>query len=218
MRLMAPIEDPIEEGVIDINEEEEVEKLNVSPDPGQPSAEQIEEHRVCGHTPYRSWCKFCVMGRGLGEQHRSKPGSTIPRIGSDHFYITKGCVKTRQELEYPNNPEESIAMDEDRKKGTIVKCLIVRDLESKNVFCHVVPFKGTDEDFFTAGMAADDIKWLGYSRVILKSDNEVALKALEGQIRFLLNQTGQKIEQVSEEEAARHAKRQFLWRVLCADL
>ena len=29
----------------------------VLPDPGEPTASQIEDHRACGHVPYRSWCK-----------------------------------------------------------------------------------------------------------------------------------------------------------------
>ena len=32
-------------------------------DPGQPTAKEHQEHMTT-HRPYRSWCKFCVMGRG----------------------------------------------------------------------------------------------------------------------------------------------------------
>jgi hypothetical protein len=105
LRLLAPVEDPVEEGTIDIDESEEVESMKISTDPGQPTQEQIEQHRVCGHTPYRSWCKFCVMGRGLGAQHRTGPKSLIPIIGMDYFYLTRGGVKTRSELEYPDSAE-----------------------------------------------------------------------------------------------------------------
>ena len=30
----------------------------------QPTAEEILEHEV-SHVPFRSWCKFCVMGKGI---------------------------------------------------------------------------------------------------------------------------------------------------------
>ena len=28
----------------------------ILPDPGEPTAADIEDHRACGHLPYRSWC------------------------------------------------------------------------------------------------------------------------------------------------------------------
>ena len=34
----------------------------VLPDPGEPTASQIEDHRACGHIPYRTWCSECVEG------------------------------------------------------------------------------------------------------------------------------------------------------------
>ena len=37
-------------------------------------------------------------------QHRSSPGTTIPVVGIDYFFITAGGVKKRDELEYDNNP------------------------------------------------------------------------------------------------------------------
>ena len=33
-------------------------------DPGQPTAKEHQEHTTT-HRSYRSWCKFCVMGRGV---------------------------------------------------------------------------------------------------------------------------------------------------------
>ena len=38
-------------------------------DPGQPTANKHQEHMTT-HRPYRSWCKFCVMGRGVCSPHR----------------------------------------------------------------------------------------------------------------------------------------------------
>ena len=93
--VIGAIEDITAEGQIDIDDEEEVEPAKMSPDPGQPTPDEVEAHRTGGHQPYRSWCKFCVMGRGLGEQHRGRPGSKIPRIGIDYFYITDREIKMR---------------------------------------------------------------------------------------------------------------------------
>jgi hypothetical protein len=47
-------------------------EARVLPDPGEPTASQIEDHRACGHVPYRSWCAECVKGRSTGEQHRHR--------------------------------------------------------------------------------------------------------------------------------------------------
>ena len=37
--------------------------------PGQRTAHEHQEH-ITTHRPYRSWCKFCVMGRGETSPHR----------------------------------------------------------------------------------------------------------------------------------------------------
>ena len=38
-------------------------------DPGQPTAHEHQE-RMTTHRPYRSWCQFCVLGRGVNSPHR----------------------------------------------------------------------------------------------------------------------------------------------------
>ena len=55
------------------------------------------------------------------------------------------------------------------------KILVVRESESKSVFAHVVPTKGVDEKGFSVDALVDDVKWLGYTKVTLKSDNEPAI-------------------------------------------
>ena len=37
--------------------------------PGQPTANENQEHMIT-HRPYRSWCKLCVLGRGVNSPHR----------------------------------------------------------------------------------------------------------------------------------------------------
>ncbi len=90
-RLLSPLEETLEDQEIAIKEEsDETEPLKMSPDPGQPTEKQLEEHRARGHVPYRTWCKWCNMGRGRGHQHRAGTASTIPLIGLDYFFITEG--------------------------------------------------------------------------------------------------------------------------------
>ena len=64
---------------------EDLESKNMSPDPGAPSQEEIDEHEV-DHMPYRSWCEECVKGRGTGESHKtSKTESKVPVVAFDYL-------------------------------------------------------------------------------------------------------------------------------------
>ncbi len=76
-RIIMPLEDGGGEEGIEIEDEDEAEPVKISRSPTQPTPQQEEEHRI-DHYPYRSWCIFCVMGRGLGVQHRHAPGSRVP--------------------------------------------------------------------------------------------------------------------------------------------
>ena len=44
----------------------------VLPDPGDPTESQKEDHRACGHIPYRTWCRAYVEGRSRGGPHRAR--------------------------------------------------------------------------------------------------------------------------------------------------
>ena len=95
------------------DESEESQQLKRTNDPVLPSKEEIEAHRRT-HLPYRSWCKFCIAGRGTGIPHASMPHqSRIPIVHLDYFFVTSSGVLTRQELEtqYPKTPEGAIALD-----------------------------------------------------------------------------------------------------------
>ncbi len=83
--LVAPAEEDIAEGQ-DVEIQEEVETIPEARDPGRPTLRQIMEHRVT-HLPYRLWCKWCVLGRGRGFQHRKSYGSSIAIIGLDYFFV-----------------------------------------------------------------------------------------------------------------------------------
>ena len=71
-----------EEISIEAGNDTEVEPVRIAADPGKPTDRQIEEHRMT-HIPFRSWCRWCVLGRGRGLQHRARAGSLIPIIGMD---------------------------------------------------------------------------------------------------------------------------------------
>ena len=56
------------------------------------------------HTPFRSWCRYCVMGRAMNTAHKKnhdseeEERSKVPRISMDYFYMSK------EDEEETNNP------------------------------------------------------------------------------------------------------------------
>ena len=63
---MTRMDDELNGGTDD--EDMEDGEMNIR-DPGQPTAKELQEH-MATHRPYRSWCKFFVMGRGVNAPHR----------------------------------------------------------------------------------------------------------------------------------------------------
>ena len=71
-----------DDGLVEVQPEEESADLKIAPAPVRPPAAVVEEHRIT-HYPYRSWCDECREGRGLGEQrgrHVGRPHD-MPLIG-----------------------------------------------------------------------------------------------------------------------------------------
>ena len=161
--------------------------FKISPDPGEPTACQIEDHRACGHWPYRSWCPECVRARGGCEQHRRRTRRrAIGVFAFDYLFLDeKGNVIQRQDV----NAETKIGL----------KILVAHDSKGKAHFAHVVPQKGIDADHYAVDVLMKDVAWLGYTHLALRSDNEPAiLKLLEHALteaRYKL----EKLEQVMEE-------------------
>ena len=199
--LCAPAAEADEQDDDAVEIQEEVEPLKVAPSPTVPSPADVEEHRVT-HKPYRSWCEDCLRGCALGEQRGQHAGRShdIAIVGLDYFYITETGLVTKDELQYSDDE----AIKEARLKAEIVKCLIIRCYESKNVFGHVVPVKGDDEDRFAASKAVDDIAWLGHVKMILKSDQEVALVSLVSGALKLLKHKVEDLESLSTEHSQKY--------------
>ena len=160
-------------------EAEDAAPLPVAPSPTMPSPAEVEEHRIT-HIPFRSWCRECTMGRGLGERRGRHLGREhkIPVVGVDYFYISDGELKTRQELEFPDGEDGDARITAERQDGKLVKCLVLRCHQSKNVFGYVIPCKGVDEDLFAVKLVVQAVAWMGHIRVIMKSDNEPSLLSM----------------------------------------
>ena len=148
------------------DEEEQAQKVNPLPTPFQPTLSQYLDHCIT-HYPYQSWCPHCVEGRGreFGHSTHAKEPRAAPTISFDYAFLSDGAEITSQDA------FESAG-------DSAIKVLVVRDDKSKAVFGHVVPQKGIDEKGFAVDALVSDVKWLGYSKVTLKSDHEPAIVKL----------------------------------------
>ena len=71
-------------------------------------------------------------------------------------------------------------------RNTVVKCILIRDWDYKVIWAHVIPRKGIDDEGYAAQLVVKDLKWLGHGRLILKYDNEPAVKALANKVVELM--------------------------------
>ena len=192
------------EGEVEIEGSDDVEPLKKAKNPKLPSADEVEEHNRT-HIPYRSWCQWCVAGRGRGDQHRSSPESSIPIVGVDYFYITSQGVLAEKDLPYENDGAGKAQLQEEREKGAIVKCVVIRCMDTKCIFAHVVPCKGADEDDFVATLVVNDVLWLGHVELIIRADNERALQALVARSLEVLRVRALRDEEAGPERVTREA-------------
>ena len=149
----------------ELTAEQDTETKRVLPTPILPSAAEIEDHRI-DHMPYRSWCPDCVEGRGREAPHHAhRSERDIPVISMDYMFVMPKGMYTQSEL---------VELPVDDREGGI-KVIVIRDSLSKAVFAHAVPKKGVDPDRYVADCVVSSIEWLGYSKLMLKSDNEPAI-------------------------------------------
>ena len=63
----------------------------------------------------------------------------------------------------------------EEEKAEALTVLVIYDSHSRGLFAHAVPCKGAGLDNYAADRICAEIAWLGYPRVILRSDNETSL-------------------------------------------
>ena len=82
------VEDDPEEA--EEKEQEEGRAPMTRRDPAAPTRQEYEGHQV-SHTPFRSWCKSCVAGRGKQNYHKKKPeeedGNRVPNFHLDYWFM-----------------------------------------------------------------------------------------------------------------------------------
>ena len=57
-------------------------------DPEAPSQQEINEHFIRGHLPYRNWCPVCVQAQGRDDDHKRDQGKErrLPEYSFDYCF------------------------------------------------------------------------------------------------------------------------------------
>lgn len=119
----------------------------------------MEEHELT-HCPYRSWCPICVESQGKEDPHYR---ATIEDIHNEAPTIS---------MDYKELSEHAEA----KSQLTIVIC---RDNWTQDVAAMVVKAKGSIE---CSKRFVEYLDTFGYNEIVLKSDNEIAIKVLRDDI------------------------------------
>ena len=141
-------------------EVEEIERPVQVRSPSDPTAAEVEEHEATGHVQYRTWCKHCVAGRGIGQQHRTREEELraqdgLPVIASDYTFMSQGGAED----------------------GRAKPILVVKDSRTSSVAATFVDAKGPTP--YAVKYFANFLKSLGYKRVVMQSDGEPSIVALK---------------------------------------
>ena len=126
----------------------------------QPTQEEWDEH-MRTHIPFRAWCPCCVQGKSVSGSHRrahktaEENESEIPTMRWDYM----GPKSKEDKSENIDSLPILVGVD-----GLKWKC------------AHMVPKKGLDPHAIK--MVVREIRLSGYSRVIVKSDQEPSILAL----------------------------------------
>ena len=118
------------------------------------SVAEIEEHNLT-HLPFRDWCDFCVQGKAGSHPHtkRKVNENEVPVVSMDYMGLKQ------------RSPEEGQA-----------PIIVIVDRNTKTKLVHVLKSKGGDD--YAIERVAKEIISLGYSKFVIKSDQEPAIKTL----------------------------------------
>ena len=97
---------------------------------GQPTVKENQEH-LTTHRPYRSWCKFCVMGRGVNAPHQRSDAQDdlegVPRVS---MYCG--------------------VLGEKKSEDRVSLVLVIRERRDKMTWAMLVPRKATERGSSTS--------------------------------------------------------------------
>ena len=137
------------------------------PRPVEMTKAEMEQHRRGGHANHHLGCKHCLKGGAVADQHsRAKGGDDedgrLPIISADLCFM---------------GSEES--------ENKLVTLVMVDD-KSDILFSHPSPDKAIvrgEHSEYMLNKVVDDINSLGYGKVTLKTDQEVAMTSLQCKVQ-----------------------------------
>ena len=143
------------------------------PVPDSPSAEEVRVHELT-HTPYQSWCEFCVAGRARGPNHRRVPAVEPDLLEFDYTFWSHAGY-------------ERVSADD----AAVVSLTGVHRATGL-AFASVVEKKGA-WDFAVAAASAWALR-LERHVLILRGDGEPALQSLLAEVARSLRHHGRAVE------------------------
>ena len=126
---------------------EEVIAPRVPPVPAKPTQAEQDEHYAAGHAAYRSWSEHCVKGRGRASPHAVVSEGELLEVGVGYGYLG------------PEGSQVTILVCKCKR----TRCLAATQVLEKGMNVNVLAF-------FTGWL-----RGLGWTRLLLRSDNERAL-------------------------------------------
>ncbi len=154
-------------------EQEAQEPLPV-PQPDMPTREEVRRHRLT-HMPFRRWCPHCVAGQARDRQHKRKhvDPPTIPTGHIDFCFFGDG---DQEEAGEASGKGENV-------RGNIPGLIFTDEITSMK-FATVLPHR-REESQWGAEKLKEFIDDLGYTRIVIKSDQEPAIIALRNSVKRL---------------------------------
>ena len=150
--------------------------------PGQPSKAEKDAHDTL-HVNYRSWCRYCVVGKGQHRHHRSKARKKNKKKKKPD----KGKGDKEGEGSTTSEPDEDdealipmVSMDycfmgTHRIPAKRVPVLIIRDEFSKSLMAYMVGRKGV-VDWVVDNVVKDLGDWgYGSTRIAIKTTQDCHL-------------------------------------------
>eukprot|EP00971_Amphidinium_carterae_P104017 2059882-Amphidinium_carterae.2 len=142
----------------------EARPSRMKPKPKEPSLKERELHEAMGHIPYRTWCPACIAGHARSDAHRRDTTE------ADIFAFDYGYMERQADLV----PEDDSASP----------LLIGRDSRSCWTCAELVPCKGAGHPWPLKQLEVlvGVVRFLGYPRLIVKTDGEPAILDLRAQL------------------------------------
>ena len=141
--------------------------------PPIPSMEEYHKHKVT-HTPFKAWCPVCVRNQAQNPPHkRVQNERTFPSFHMDYMFM---------------NPN----VDEDQSNCPI---LVVKEKTIGGIWALPVVRKGINGGDKIASRLSKIFVDFGAPRIILKCDQEPAIKDLQKETRSQLNNEFHKMRQ-----------------------